>query len=104
MLAVLGRTHRPNERRLSEYLDSVLLASEAAAMAAHVATCATCAGRLAELRALHTVLATLPQADAPRSFRLRAADVAPVRPAPTPLSLRLMPALTGAAFVAFAVL
>ena len=50
------------------------------------------------------MLAAMPQADAPRSFRLRQADVeAPARPAPVfmPGLLRALPAASGVAALAF---
>jgi hypothetical protein len=55
------------------------------------------------LQAVRNLLSSLPQADVPRSFHLRPADVTQPRPQQS-LALRLMPALSGAAAVAFAVL
>jgi anti-sigma factor RsiW len=103
VLAVLGRKHRPDARALSAYLDRALSPGEASAIEAHVATCAACARELAGLHAVRSLLSSLPQADVPRSFHLRPADVAQPRRQPS-LALRLMPALSGAAAIAFAVL
>ncbi|HEX5478482.1 MAG TPA: zf-HC2 domain-containing protein, partial [Dehalococcoidia bacterium] len=106
VLAVLSRNHRPDERRLSEYVDGALAPAQAEAVASHVVTCATCTQRLAELRALRTMLAELPETDAPRSFRLRPSDVAAVpRAAPrASFAARLMPAMSATAAAAFVVL
>ncbi len=104
VLAVLRRKHRPNTRALSAYLDRAVSADEAAAIEAHVATCVACARELAGLQAVRSLLSSLPQADVPRSFHLRPADIAPQARPQASLALRLMPALSGAAAVAFAVL
>ena len=104
LLALLRRSHRPDAEALSALVDGRLDASRAQALQSHIAACAPCAARLDELQRVKTMLAAMPQANAPRSFRLRQADVeAPARPAPVflPGLLRAMPAASGVAALAF---
>lgn len=69
------RGHRPDGDALSAYLDRRLTANEHAAVEAHVAGCAACREHLAGLQEVRATLRAIPQADAPRSFRVRQADV-----------------------------
>jgi hypothetical protein len=104
-LDLLRRQHKPDTRALGAYADGSASPAERAAFEAHVAGCAGCSARLAELQFVRASLASLPDAPAPRSFRLRESDVAaPARvPAPLPGWMRAMPALSAAAVVVFAV-
>lgn len=104
LLALLRRSHRPDAQALSALVDGRLDPSRAQALQTHIAACTLCAARLDELRRVKTMLAAMPQADSPRSFRLRQADVeSPARPAPVflPGLLRAMPAASGIAALAF---
>ncbi len=104
LLALFPRTHQPDAELLSALLDGRLDAAPRAAAETHVAACRACTARLGELRQIRSMLAAMPHAEAPRSFRLRQADVeaapAPARRSP---ALRAMPALGGLAMVAFVV-
>ncbi|MBF6600413.1 MAG: zf-HC2 domain-containing protein [Dehalococcoidia bacterium] len=104
VFAILSRKHRPDTRLLSACLDGALADDAAAALTAHVATCAACARELAGLQSVRAVLASLPQEEAPRSFRLRAADQAPAPRRQPALSARLLPLLSAGAAVAFVAL
>jgi len=99
------RGHRPDGEALSAYLDGRLGQTEAPATDAHLRQCAVCSARLEELRAVREALSAMPEAAAPRSFRVRAADVerAPASPAPAPW-MRFAPAVSAASLVVFAVL
>lgn len=100
---MLGRSHRPDIELLSEYLDGRLEAAGDVRLEAHVESCAACRTRLAALRDAREALRALPAAEAPRSFRLRAAQVgAAPRPRPAPPLVRAMPVLSAAAIVVFA--
>ncbi len=104
LLASLRGSHKPDAEALSALADGRLDPARARALETHMTACAVCAARLDELRRVKTMLAAMPQADAPRSFRLRQADVeAPARPAPVfmPGLLRAMPAASGVAALAF---
>ncbi len=109
LLRVFRRTHQQDVDALSAHLDGALDAAAAAALTSHLATCDACTTTLEELRQTKSMLATLPSADAPRSFRLRPADVAntdALRNAPgreTPTWMRAMPALSAAAIIVFGV-
>lgn len=97
--------HRPDTEALSALLDARLGAAQAAALDAHVAGCDACRGRLADLRAVRDALRAMPDADAPRSFRLRAADVERARPIAAPGRIaRALPLVSAAAAAAFVVL
>jgi len=98
--------HRPDLEALSVYADGRLDVRPAAALEAHLASCGVCRGRLEELRAVRSALGALPAAEAPRSFRLRQADVeAAPAPAAAPVPwMRALPALSAVALVVFAVL
>lgn len=107
-LLSLFRRH-PDIDALSAHLDGRLDSSAAAGLESHVSACEACAARLLGLRAAQSALRTVESVDAPRSFRLRQADVeAGVRAAPrrggTSLALRLMPATSAAAVVLLVVL
>jgi anti-sigma factor RsiW len=103
-LDLLRRQHKPDPRALSAYADGSASPAERAAFEAHVAGCAGCSARLAELQFVRASLASLPDAAAPRSFRLRESDVAkPAHTAPMAGWMRAMPALSAAAVVVFAI-
>lgn len=103
---MFGRPHKPDVGALSALVDGALPPAAAAALEAHVAGCEACRAELAGLRAVRSMLSALPEAAAPRSFRLRRADVeAPARrSAAPPVWLRAMPALSAAALVLFVAL
>jgi hypothetical protein len=104
VLAVLLKRHRPDNEALSALLDGRLADRERDALEAHVASCDACRARLDALHRTRDALRSLPQLDAPRSFRLRAADVAtsvPVHRAP--VAARAMPLLAAAAALVFIV-
>ncbi len=104
MLELLRRRHRPDNESLSALLDGQLAGRQLDAVQAHAASCAACRDRLAALRRTRDALRALPEVDAPRSFRLRAADVA--APAPVrrmPVAIRAMPVLGAAAALVFIV-
>jgi hypothetical protein len=69
------RGHTPDIVALSAKLDGALDERDAARLDAHLMSCAACAGVLDGLRATRAALRAIPPVDAPRSFRLRAADV-----------------------------
>jgi anti-sigma factor RsiW len=104
LFVFLRRSHKPDAEALSALADGELDAARARALEAHLAACEACTARLEELKRVQSMLAAMPQADAPRSFRLRRADVeAPARPAPVfmPGLLRALPAASGVAALAF---
>ncbi len=104
VLEVLLRRHRPDNEALSALLDGQLDGRKLDAVQSHVASCEPCRERLAALRRTRDALRAMPAVDAPRSFRLRAADVAapaPVRRAP--VAMRAMPMLGAAAALVFIV-
>lgn len=68
-------SHRPDVEALSAYLDRRLTANDAAVVESHAAGCAVCSTRLAGLREVRATLRAQAQVAAPRSFRLRVADV-----------------------------
>lgn len=76
-----GSGHQPDIEALSAHVDGQLDAAHSRELDAHVAGCAACTEALAELRLLRTTLASMPDVEAPRSFRLRLADVEPARKA-----------------------
>lgn len=97
--------HRPDTEALSALLDARLGAARGAALDAHVAGCDACRARLADLRAVRDALRAMPSAEAPRSFRLRAADVERARPLAAPGGIaRALPLVSAAAAAAFVVL
>lgn len=82
----LFRRH-PSAADLSARADGSLAGRSRARVDAHLARCATCRRRLQELAVVHDLLASLPPAPAPRSFRLspamvRQTEAAPARPFP----------------------
>lgn len=102
---IFNRKHEPDTVALSALADGALDATQTGALEAHVAGCAACSAELAGMRQVRSLLQALPEQDAPRSFRLREADVSPApRHAPQPPGLmRLMPALSAAAAIVFVV-
>jgi hypothetical protein len=99
------RSHQPDIDALSAYTDGRLGTAAGARIEAHLASCEACRDRLAEIEALRSMLRATPEAPAPRSFRLRPADVeAPhARAASPPRLMRMMPALSAAAVVVLAI-
>jgi hypothetical protein len=104
LLARLRGSHSPDALALSALADGRLAPDAARALEAHVAGCRACAARREGLRSVKSMLAAMPETEAPRSFRLRLSDVdAPVaahavsggRP------LRWAPALSGVAAALF---
>ncbi len=103
LLGLRRTKHALDIEQASAHLDGRLYADAAAGFDAHLAGCEACRAQFAGLRDARTALRSMPDAEPPRSFRLRAADVhaAPSR-ATTPRLVRMMPALSAAAIVAFA--
>lgn len=69
---------------LSAYLDGELAPAATLRLEAHIASCAACAAQLGELRETRSVLRSIPDEAAPRSFALTpdmARDARPVRQA-----------------------
>lgn len=98
--------HQPDREALSAYLDAELTAARASELDTHLASCAACAEAIAGMGQVRSMLRAMPEAEAPRSFRLREADVAAasrgISAPPTPL-MRAMPLLSAAAVIVFAV-
>lgn len=105
LLRILGKRHQTDIEALSAYLDGRLEASRASAVIAHVAACETCRTVLEGMRSTRAMLRAMPSVDAPRSFRLRQADVeaAPRVPARTSPMLRWSPVAAGVAAAVFVV-
>ncbi len=104
LLSVFARAHRPDVELLSSYLDGRLADGRARALEEHLASCASCGARLDELRRMRSLLRAMPFVETPRSFRLRSREAERPAPAMTASWLRLMPALSAAAIIVFAVL
>jgi hypothetical protein len=104
LLSFFRRTEHPNREALSAYLDARPGAAEAAALAAHLASCAACRSEFDALGATQRMLRSLPDAAPQRSFRLRPADVerATLPRTPSPM-LRAVPMLGAAAVIVFAI-
>ncbi len=75
-LISLFRRHSRIHEMLDAFVDGELGRSEAARVEAHLPSCASCREAVAATRALKASLVALPQAPAPRSFRLTPAMVA----------------------------
>ena len=106
LLAIFTGRHQPDREALSAYLDGELAPERSAAIEAHVTSCEACASTLEGMRGVRAMLRALPETDAPRSFRLRPADVEAPRqavPAPPTTLMRAMPVLSGAAVLVFAI-
>jgi anti-sigma factor RsiW len=105
LLQSLLRRHRPDVPALSAYADGSASAADAAAIERHLAACEVCRAEVAGLRSLRATLGAMPQAEHPRSFRLRAADVerAPGRASASGfgVAMRLMPMVSAAAGLVF---
>ncbi len=105
LLELFRRGHKPDADALSALADGALPGAEARALEAHVAGCDACRTQLDGMRQVRTMLAAMPRAEAPRSFRLRQADVEaaqPVRARPS-VAPRLVPALSALGMIVFAV-
>lgn len=103
-----SREHKPDIEALSAHLDGRLDAAQAQAIKAHVAACDVCRPALAQMQNLQAMLQAMPEVEAPRSFRLRQADVEtpiPERSSPGAGStaMRWAPALGGMAAALFVV-
>jgi anti-sigma factor RsiW len=92
------RGHRPDVEALSAYADGTVDAAGRARVEAHMAACEACRARLAALQRVRAALAAMPVPEAPRSFRLREADIAAAPRARPAASWRALP-LAGAATV-----
>jgi hypothetical protein len=102
LLARLRGSHTPDVEALSALADARLAPDAAGELEAHVAGCAVCSARLADLRSMKAKLASMPQADVPRSFRLSRADIREARARAAAQSpLRWAPALSGVAAALF---
>ncbi len=104
VLRKLFHGHQPDVEALSCLLDGRLEAAAGKALEEHVAACAACATRLDELHEVRTLLSAMQRVEAPRSFRLRAADVAgrAERAAPPPRRTAFAPYAAAAAVFVFA--
>ena len=78
---------------LNAWLDHDLPDTERAAVEAHLPQCAACRREAETLAALKAALASLPQVDPPRSFRLTPDQARQARPGPAAVrpTLRLLP-------------
>ncbi len=95
------RRHPVSDEELSAYIDGQLAPAARTRLEAHIETCAGCRDALAELRSLQRTLGALPQAQAPRSFALREADVRPSEAtSQVGMFSRATPVLSGVAMVA----
>lgn len=98
--------HEPDVNALSARLDGQLNAVATARLDAHVQSCEACRVTTDGLRATRDALRSMPDVEAPRSFRLRAADVER-RPATAPWQaspmLRWAPAVSAVAAVVLVV-
>lgn len=74
-LARIFDSHARLRERLSAYLDGELEARDAERLEAHLSECESCRDELEGLRAISASLRELPEAEAPRSFALRPAQV-----------------------------
>lgn len=102
LLERLRRSHRPDVDALSALADGRLDAPTARELEAHVAGCDSCAESLAGVREVKSILSAMREVEAPRSFRLRRADIQAARRAAAQSSpLRWAPALSGAAAALF---
>lgn len=103
VLRKLFHGHQPDTEALSCLLDGRLDAAAGKALEEHVAACAACATRLDELHEVRTLLSAMQRVEAPRSFRLRAADVAGrAEQAPPPRRTAFAPYAAAAAVFVFA--
>jgi hypothetical protein len=105
LLAIFTGKHQPDRETISAYLDGQLAPARVTALDAHIASCENCRDELERLRELRATLRAMPVAEAPRSFRLTPsqAGARAAIPAPPPMLMRAMPALTAAALVVFAI-
>jgi anti-sigma factor RsiW len=70
------RGHRAWEERLHDYADGRQSAPDAARFEAHMGGCKACTSMLASVQTMKAAFVTLPEREAPRSFRLTADMVA----------------------------
>jgi|CXWL01.1.fsa_nt_gi predicted anti-sigma-YlaC factor YlaD len=108
LLRIFSNQHKPDIEALSAHLDGRLDAAQARAIKAHVAACDVCRPVLAQMQNLQVMLQAMPEVEAPRSFRLRQADVeAPTRVDPSraggSAAMRWAPAFGGMAAALFVV-
>jgi hypothetical protein len=105
LLRFLSRNEHPTGESLSALSDGTLSGAELTRVDAHVSGCERCKAEVDGFRRIHAALASLPEVETPRSFRLREADVrAPVRAQAggTSIGLRLAPFAGAAAVLVFA--
>jgi anti-sigma factor RsiW len=106
LLAIFLRGHRPDIDAISAYVDGRLDAAAARELEGHFETCAACSRELEGLRQVRSMLSSMGQAAPPRSFRLRAEQIASPERKPAGGFARgamaLAPAAAMAAVVAFA--
>lgn len=75
--------HRKFRNKLSAYIDGELSNDAVRSLDAHLESCDTCRLELDEMRATVDALRSIPEVEAPRSFRLTPAMVAERRPVPS---------------------
>jgi len=90
-----GRDSHISETDLSAYLDVQLTGAAKERCDAHLRACGGCRDALDGLGAVRSSLRELPRASAPRSFRLREAQVDRAQAPRRPLLLQAMPLLSG---------
>ncbi len=94
-----GRQNHCSEADLSAYLDAQLPDAAKQRCDAHLTACGDCREALDGLSAVRSSLRQLPQAAAPRSFRLREAQVEVIRSRQPAFIVRVMPQLSGISVV-----
>ncbi len=98
LIPLFPRRHARIREMLDAFVDGELSPSAKARVEAHLPSCAPCRDAVAATRALKASLAALPEAPAPRSFRLTPAMVA--RPSPRPAKPAAPAFLVAARFAA----
>jgi len=98
-----GRDSHCSETDLSAYLDAQLAGAAQERCDAHLRACGGCRDALDGLGAVRSSLRELPRASAPRSFRLREAQVGRAQVRRWPLLVQAMPLLSGMSAVSLVV-
>ena len=80
LLSGFRRSPHPDREQLSEYLDGEASPKTKGVLEAHISSCAQCRSQLDGLREVRSALGALPQAEAPRSFRLQSWQVEHMTP------------------------
>lgn len=88
---------------LNEYLDSALTPERRADVETHLARCATCAAQLAEMRALFSVIESLPNAPLERDLTRQVLAALQPQPAPWPPIVRWVFAVQAVLAIVFVV-